>query len=59
MEETIDYGELRPVPTPKKLRRANLACRFDLMITNMHLSQYFDIFILVIVMNTGQLDPVG
>ena len=27
MEETIDYGELRPVPTPKKLRRANLACR--------------------------------
>jgi len=26
MEETIDYGELRPVPTPKKLRRANLAC---------------------------------
>merc|ERR1719273_420322 len=24
MEETIDYGEFRPVPTPKKLRRPNL-----------------------------------
>ena len=38
MEETIDYGELRPVPTPKKLRRANLACRFAFTLANMHLS---------------------
>ena len=28
MEETIDYGELRPVPTPKKLRRPNLTFRW-------------------------------
>ena len=27
MEEAIDYGELRPVPTPKKLRRPNLTFR--------------------------------
>ena len=38
MEETIDYGELRPVPTPKKLRRANLACRFAFTFANMHLA---------------------
>ena len=47
MEETIDYGELRPVPTPKKLRRANLASRFAFTFANMQ-SQYCDIFILVI-----------
>ena len=47
MEETIDYGELRPVPTPKKLRRANLACRFGLMlnkhasVTNKHTTLIF------------------
>ena len=38
MEETIDYGELRPVPTPKKLRRANLASRSAFTFANMHLS---------------------